>query len=363
MKHSNRPIHVVHIIPTLNFGGAEKFVIELTNHIPQKNIKQSIITLWDSRPLLSQVRDGVVCEVVPFPQTPRMRRISTIANKLTDMQADVVHTHLFSADVWGRLAARRAGVPVITTEHNINRGESMLWGFIKRRLRNLSAVYTAPSHAVEQYMQKTYHIAQKNIRVIQHGIELEKFIHTKKATLKSPFKLALVGRITKQKGHKIALDALKELKDIDCELHITGDGELKDELVTYAQTIGVDSHVVWHTSVQDVSSVYATCDIVLVPSLWEGLGLVVLEAQASGRIVIACAVDGIVEIITDGETGFLVSAHDSNALAEKIRYSFSHVDEVKHIAHKAREWAKEHADVAVMARAYEKLYKQITSKE
>lgn len=361
MEDVKRKIHVVHIIPTLNFGGAEKFVVELTKHISQYEITQTIITLWDERPLMSQLPDGVECVLISFPHTSYARRIGVIAQKLKELHADIVHTHLFSADVWGRLAARYAHIPVVTTEHNINISESRLWACIKRCMKNFSALYTAPSQAVATYMRDAYHISPSRVQIIQHGIDVKKFSTIQEASFKKPYRIGIIGRLVEQKGHRYMIQALTQFSSDDIRLVITGSGKKKEELMVYAQKLEMDDKIQWHDPTPHVERVYADCDIVVVPSVWEGLGLVVLEAMASGRLVIASDVDGIGEIVENNSTGLLVPAQDSNALASAIRGAIENIEKSRAIAQAGRIWVEKHADVEVMAHTYAGLYTRLYS--
>ncbi len=352
----------MHIIPKLGFGGAERFVVELTKQVSSDVVKQTVITLWEHRPLADELPNSVSCYTLSFEKMDRWGRVKKLSQLLQKIQADVVHTHLFGADLWGRLAAKRLGLPVITTEHNINTGESWLWGMIKRSMRNFSIIYTAPSHAVATYMQEVYKIPQKKIEVIMHGIELEHFIKIKPATFAPPYKLLMIGRVVEQKGHSIALDALQKITDIPCTLTIVGDGEKKESLMRYAKELGVSDRVIWKSATENVSKEYAAADIVLVPSRWEGLGIVVLEALASERLVIGSRVGGIPEIITDGENGRLIPVENSNALADAIRASVENQSAAKKNAKQGRVWVKERGSVADMAEAYEALYQEVVKK-
>lgn len=355
----NTKIHVVHIIPRLGFGGAERFVVDLTNFVSSKRIRQSVITLWDDAPLQKELPPGVECHSLNFDTTPRRQRISTLVTLLKKIDTDVVHTHLFSADMWGRLAARKAKIPVVTTEHNINIGESKTWGYIKRFMKNFSLVYTAPSQAVADFMKISYGISGKRVHVIPHGIDLKKFIQSEEATFTKPFTIGIIGRMVEQKGHRIALDALSFLQDIPCKLLIVGTGELEPQLKDYAKKIGISKNVLWKSPTTDIASVYRACDLVVVPSLWEGLGLVVLEAMASGRVVIASRVGGIPEIVTHGKTGVLVPSNNAKELAEAIRERLFDNAGSLLMAHQARLWATANADIHVMASRYEKIYTDI----
>ena len=348
--------HVVHFIPTLNFGGAEKFVLSLVKSMSKKYIRQSIVIFWDEKPLAVQLPKHISCTLIPFKDIPYYKRRSVIAKHLQDVHADVIHTHLFSADLWGRLAAKTCGLPIITTEHNVNISEPKIFRVVKRLMKRYSDVYTAPSEAVSRYMQKKYKIKAASIKMIRHGIDLEAFDVKRGAGMYSPYSLAIVGRVTEQKGHYLLLEALTYIRNLEYELIITGDGDQKETLQNYAKELKVDDRIEWVDFTHDVAGVYADADIVIVPSLWEGLGLVALEAMATGRLVIAANVDGLREIIEHNKTGILFQRKEPRDLAQKIRQALQHRKESLMIAKNGKRWVQEHADVTQMVKAYEELY-------
>jgi len=358
MKH----LHIVHIIPTLGFGGAERFVVSLATRMSRRHVRHSIITLWDLAPLASELSPDVTHVSFSMNTIPRYQRVSALKKMLVDMEADIVHTHLFSADLWGRLACKQIGIPVVTTEHNLNISESWLWHRVKRAMRRYSRSYTAPSRAVATYMHTHYRIPMERIHIIPHGIDTHTFMSTPPAPFRAPLTLGMIGRIVTQKGHRIALDALRELHDMDIRLLIVGNGELRTSLEHYAKQINVHDRVIWRDAVHDVTSVYRACDIILVPSLWEGLGIVILEAMASDRLVIASYIDGIPEIITHNQTGVLVPPGDAHTLADAIRAYTADARESKKIARQGRQWVRAHAHISDMVTAYEAWYLDIGKK-
>ncbi len=356
-----KPIHVVHVIPTLNIGGAERFLVSLVCATGD-SVRHTIVTLWDSAPLASELPSTVSYICVHINRISRIKRVQTLATLFAELGADVIHTHLFSADLWGRLAAQRAGIPVVTTEHNINTSESLLWRWIKRCMRRMSRVYTAPSRAIQIYLEQAYHVSSDRIVVIPHGIKLNSFLALPELSFVSPFRIGLIGRLVEQKGHRVLIDALTQLSDLSLQVMCVGSGELRDSLQSYAKEKGVSEIIQWREAVQDVSSVYAQCDIVVIPSLWEGFGLVALEAMASGRYAIASDVDGLSEIIQDGQMGALFPVGDSTALAQCIRAAVQDAAESRRRATGAREWVSAHGDVAVMGQKYAEVYTSLVLK-
>ncbi len=357
----SKSIHVVHVIPTLNIGGAERFLVSLVGST-DASIRHTVVTLWDSAPLADELPSTVSYRCVHINRISRIKRVQTLAVLFVELGADVVHTHLFSADLWGRLAARRANVPVVTTEHNINVSEPLVWKWIKRCMHNMSRVYTAPSRAIQMYLEQAYHVPSDRIVVIPHGIALSSFLALPEPSFVSPCRIGLIGRLVEQKGHKVLIDALTQLSDVPLQVMCVGSGERKDALQTYAKEKGVSERIVWREAVQDVSGVYAQCDIVVIPSLWEGFGLVALEAMASGRYVIVSNVDGLSEIVADSQTGALFPVGDSAALAGCIRAAVQNVGESQRRAERARKWVSVHGDVATMGKKYTELYHSVVSK-
>ncbi|OGH85970.1 MAG: hypothetical protein A2493_00310 [Candidatus Magasanikbacteria bacterium RIFOXYC12_FULL_33_11] len=356
LKEKNSKLHVVHILPTLDIGGAEMFVLELTKYISEENIKQSILILKDKKAFASEVPENVNLDVLDLSKVSYFKRIFVLKKYLKEISTDVVHTHLFGADLWGRLAAWLLKIPVVTTEHNVNVAESSLRAYIKRLMHNFSQVYTAPSQAVAEYMSQVYRVRLEKIEVIRHGIDIKRFSNIKSNKFHNTIKLAIIGRLTEQKGHKVAIEALTYLSDTNVELDITGSGELKNDLQDYAKKIGVADKINWQEAVTKVEQAYDNADIVLMPSLWEGLGLVALEAMASERLVIASSVDGLKEIIKDGETGLLFQSQDALELSNVIKKSIDDKEKSYIISKNAREWTQKNVRVEDMAKKYQEIY-------
>lgn len=350
--------HVVHIIPTLAIGGAERFVVSLCQHIAASDVRQSIVILWDDAPLADTLPEEVTLHAVHIDTIAKYRRIATLSALLQRIEADVVHTHLFSADLWGRLAARRLGLPVVTTEHNVNHAEPLHWRLIKRGMKGFSDIYTAPSGAVADYMQQHYGIGSAQIQIIPHGIATRSFAdiplprHSDR-----PTHLLVLGRLVEQKGHRVFLEALAQLTTGEYTATIVGSGPLESALKAYATTLGVDERITWQSAVTDVVPMYAAADIVVIPSLWEGFGLVALEAMASGRVVVAADTGGLSSLIQSGRTGYLAAPGDPAALARQLTAVLAmSAEQCIQIGQAARTWATTHGDITTMADRYLQIY-------
>lgn len=353
--------HIVHIIPTLRYGGAERVVVDLANRIDKKKYRSTIILFSYDHPLQSTLAETEII-VVQKKGKLSLSFIGDLTRTLRRLKPDLVHTHLFGADVWGRYAARRLSLPIITTEHNINKQEGILKHLAKRWLRKSSMRYIAISDAVAGYMKYAYGIPPKQITVIYNGISVKQFEKLPAPTWKHPLRFLIIGRLTKQKGHNMALHALAKMRQFDWKLTIVGDGEERRYIERTVRQLRLEDRVTMLPSTTNTSAVYTAHDIVLVPSLWEGLGLVVMEAMAAGRLVIAAKTGGIPELIQDKHTGVLFDAGDVSSLRTEMGWCMHSLDHAAAIAEQGQHHAVGNFDVSRMVRAYEAVYHDVLNK-
>lgn len=319
---------VTHIIDGLSLGGAERVLQSLAVGM-QEQYEVEVITL--SRiPLEGQeiaielLEAGISVTHIPKKSKWAGSTFTRLVNHLQSTNPDIVHTHLFAADVWGARAAYRAHVPVIiSTEHNINNDEGVLKERLKCKTHKLRDSIIAISESVEQYIAHISPEMERNIQLIPNGIDYLRFEHIGRERKESSepseqLQLAIVGRLAEQKGHIQALEILAQI-DIDYHLNIVGEGNMRGAILRTIQELGMEERVTIQPAREDIENVYAAADIVLVPSVWEGFGLVAVEAMASGCIVIASPVDGLSEIISHEENGFLVDMSDPQALQATLQ--------------------------------------------
>ncbi len=356
-----KKIHIVHIIPTLGFGGAERFVIDLANNYDEKKFDTTIIILQNYIPLKKELKRGVRIVFVEKKGKISLSLFKSLKKKLKTLNPDVVHTHLFGGDFWGRFVAHRLGFPVVTTEHNINTDESFFKKHIKILMKNWSDVYTAPSKAVVDFMKHEYKL-EKPVHKIRHGIQLSRFTKTKPAQIKKNFKLLILGRLAEQKGHRVALSALAGLKDFKWQMTMVGSGDKEKEIISFAKSLGIDDRIKIEKPTTNVSELLKNFNIMIVPSLWEGLGIVAMEGMASGRVVIASAVDGLTEVVRDEETGLLFEKGRYDDLRAKLHWLFNHPHAGEELAKKAKVFAAAHFGVEEMVRQYEEIYLSLVRK-
>lgn len=349
-------MHIVHIIPTLRFGGAERFVVDLSNGLVEKGHDVSIITLFDERQMQDQLTAGIAVHVVQKKSKFGFGLVAELKNMLKELQPNLVHTHLFGADVWGRKAAYALKIPVVTTEHNTNVDESWLKHLVKRVFRYQSAVFTCYSQAVYDYLQKKYGVNKKKIVRINQGINVKRYKDVPPVNMDETLYLLALGRFEHQKGFDILLDALDRLKQYNWILHMRGEGSLKFRLMAHTKCLKQHDCVAFYKPTPDVPAVFGEVDVVVMPSRWEGLGLIAKEAMAAGRLVVASNVGGLPESVKHKKTGLLVEPHSVEALVEQLEWLLTHKKEAKALAAAAKKYAQKEFGFEKTINAYENLY-------
>lgn len=356
-------IHITHVIPSLAYGGAERFLIDLINHSDPKRFWYSVILFFDDMPLGRELTSKVSSiKIVPKKGKVSMRLFRDLRNIYRDLQTDVVHTHLFGGDFWGRIAAHQLHLPVITTEHGFNQHEGRVKHMMRWYLKNYSDYYTAPSRVLKEYMIKRYGI-KKPIEVIPHGIELDRFMHIAPLGSIKPLRFVIVGRLVKQKGHDIALRALAMLKDFSWHLDIVGEGEEKKQLERISLALGIGERVRFLPPTEHIPRLLQDEHVLLVPSRSdEGFGIVAMEGMAAGRLVIASAAGGLKEVIKNGKNGWLVAPNDVEALKKKLTWCFEEGNELKRIAKEAKKYAATYFNIDMVVKEYEQIYLSLIPK-
>ena len=256
---------------------------------------------------------------------------------LTKKEYHIVHTHNSKAGILGRFAANICRVPIIIhTQHSCVFKYGTLNCIQKKfyyLLELLSAKFTDKIIYVTESLRKTFidaKISSENDSVaIYSGIDVEKFrininVAEKKKELglnNNEFVVGIISRLEQGKGNELVIESIpKIIQEVaNIKFVFVGKGELKDDLIKLADSCGVEDQVVFLGLREDVPELLQVFDIVCLASLYEGMGMVLLEAQAAGRPVVATKIGGIIDIVNENKSGFLVPSKDTDALAEAIK--------------------------------------------
>jgi len=257
---------------------------------------------------------------------------------------EIVHAHLTSGAFLGSLGAHWAGRPCIATVH----------GFTNPGWYQHADLLIAVSPAVKDHLL-TYDVEEEKIRVITNGIPIHQYAvstvtEAKLALGLNPVvpRVGIVGRLSPEKGQDLALRAWPKVLSQAPNAHLVliGDGQMLEEWQALAQKLGIAAVVEFAGFVADPRAAMAACDLIVVPSRKEGLGLAAVEAMALARPVVATAVGGLKGVVVDSVTGLFVPTEDVATLALTIAGLLRNPARAIRLGAYGRQHAQTHFDVA-----------------
>lgn len=371
-------MRVAHVIKVVRVAGAEQHLLALLAGLRARAIDAQLLLLvepgkpMDDYVALLQAR-GVPVQRLPIYSDFDILLTRRVAGVLRALRPDVAHTHLLHADLYGIPAARLAGVPVVlTSRHNDDAFRYYLpVRLVNRALWRFTDAAVAISDSIARFTVAVEGAPPGQMRRIHYGLDsaappLDRAA-ARQAVLEElglPTDTVLIGlvcRLVEQKGVRFAIEAFQQVAaDFPAAvLLIAGEGPLREALQAQAAPLGDRVRFLgWR---QDTARLFAALDIFLAPSLWEGFGLVLLEAMAQQTPIIGSAVSAIPEVIADGETGLLVPPRDSNALATALRTLLRDPALRQHMGLLGRDRLETHFSAERMADETAALYRELSS--
>ncbi|GAB3062816.1 glycosyltransferase family 4 protein [Intrasporangium mesophilum] len=317
-----------------------------------------LVTGTRQGPLLDRARDGGV-EVVVVPElvspiSPRndAAALRALVDLVRDREVDIVHTHSAKAGVLGRLAANRAGVPLIVhTLHGFpfhefqNPAPHAVYVGIERRLSRITDAYLAVGTGVAVEALRRGLARPDQLHTIGPAVDEPSVVLTQQSRADARARLGLasdvpvvgtVGRLDYQKAPEVLLRAVR-LMHTPAILVWAGDGELAARTARDVRTLGLDGRVRLLGNRTDVAELLPAFDVFALASRYEGLPCVVVEAQQCGIPVVATAVNAVPDVVVPGETGLLVPPARPDLLAAALDHALRHPAEARAWADRARE--------------------------
>ena len=327
---------VTHIIKVKQIAGAETHLLTLLGGLRARGLAVNAIMLHErDHPMPDFIAAAAERDV---PVTPVLLHAdfdptayAALRRALRMLKPHLGHTHLLHADLYGIPAARLAGINlIVTSRHNENsfRRRAPVRALNAGLWRMVSAG-VAISESVAQFARSVEGADPAKLRVIPYGIPYTPVSSAEAAERRAAARAALnlpdaapvvgmVGRLVEQKGFAYGLRACAALAERypDLRVVVVGDGPLRATLQAEASALGDRaSFAGWRADAADLMHGF---DLLLMPSLWEGFGLVLLEAMAAALPVIASATSSVPEIIVEGETGLLAPPRDVAALTAAL---------------------------------------------
>jgi len=323
-------VRVVQVMATGTNGGAQEHVFNLVTRMDRARYDVSVVSLSPGSAVRKLQRHDIDVMVIDEPDDAIATGI--LAAHLADVRADVVHNHMYRAEIVGTKAAIALGEAghrrpwVISTVHS-SRIRSAEDQEEMRRLTPAINHLIVVSNAIDRKVVDEGRTEAPR-SLIYNGVDLERYDHQEPCcTLREEYGMephsqivGVVGRLELEKGHPTLLEAWPHVLRAcpDAYLMVVGEGSRYDALQEIARELEIAHRVVFTGRRDDIPAVTAAFDVAVLPSHREAQGLTILEAMALSRPVVASNVGGIPEMIQDGVTGLLVPPQDPPALATAI---------------------------------------------
>ena len=331
-------MRVMHVMEA-TIGGTRRHIVDVVRGQLRRGLTVDLVASTLRQPdfeadLASLERDGARVVRLPMVRAVSpaldLAHARALARLLEGARPDLVHTHSSKAGVLGRAASLATGIAArVHTPHTFAFLFDAMFSSSKRRffrdverfLAGHTQAVVAVSAGEARTIERSRVVDPERLRTVPNGIDPAPFLAARalpRAGLGVPEGAplaAVVGLLNVAKGQDLALDALVEPGLERLHLLLAGHGELEAALRARARALGVEDRVRFLGYRRDVPALLAACDLVLVPSRWEGLPYVALEAMACARPVVATPVDGARDLLGDGAAGALAESVDARAIA------------------------------------------------
>lgn len=321
-------VRIVHLINSLNPGGGERFLVDLARQLPREGFDCRVVCLYKRGDFADEIEaGGVPVSVIGVPRQMGWEGYKRVYQVLRSLSTDIVHCHLLEACWYGLPAGWMAGVPLrIAHLQNCHWHLRLKLKLFDRFAFQFADAAFACSRAVADFYTGRMWYPVSKLHVVHNAVDPTRFedlprkdeAKRRLGLGEDDVILTTVASLTPQKGHQYLLQAAKEIvrRWPSTKFLFVGDGGLRDRLQGETKALGIEPWVRFLGERLNVPAILAASDIFVLPSLWEGFGLVLVEAGLAGLPVIASSVDGTIEIIQDRRNGLLVRPKDIPALVE-----------------------------------------------
>lgn len=353
---------VLHIINSLNIGGAEKLIVDLVPSLNSSEINTDLLVLKRSNNFFTKKMKG---QTVHFLSTGSLYNFVLIFKIIPYLKKyDIVHIHLFPSLYWVVLARiiSFSKAKLVYTEHSTQnrRRKHYALKYIDKFIYSFIEVTICITHATQINLNKHLNQNKKTV-VINNGINITEYLKTDPNINffdKKDIILLQVSSFRKQKDQRTLIKSLKLLPN-NYKLLLVGEGDLKKDCITFVKDQKLEERVIFLGKRKDVSELLNYSDIIIQSSYYEGFGLAALEGMAANKPVIASDVPGLKEVV--GGYGMLFEVGNHKQLATKIIELGSNRETYTYIKNRCYNRSLDYS-INKMTKEYIKIYQQIYDK-
>lgn len=366
----SKPYRILHVLDSLGVGGAQEVVLNLVKFTDRSIFHQEVACLYGKGEYWDKFKSlGVrVHSLSPFKFIPLY--IPKLFYLCLHQRYDIVHTHLIASNLIAKPIAALTFVPLRFNHDHSNdyyryKQKIRLWS--DSFMNILSHHIIAVSSSTKKFLLKWEHIPMKKVSVVINGVDTNRF-HPQPGKRDHAIKkwglprdkiiIGGVGRLHFSKNYhlflKIAANIINKQKNV--HFVIAGNGPDEKELKQFSSKLGISSKVSFLGYIRDLTDFYPAIDIFLLTSRYEGTPMTVLEAMACHIPIIAPAIDGIMEVLKNGESAMLCSSGDERQFVEKLSFMIENPDRNRLLAKKALHDVRSNFSAERMARQVEQIY-------
>jgi len=353
----------------LGVGGTETHILELASRIDRSRYDVTVCCLKAAGCVADELRARGV-RVVSLNGTGKLDALVLFRlwRLLREERPDVIQAFLFRANMAARLLGRvTKAFPVISSYHDEVVSEGWFIRALDRLTFGWSHTIVCCSEAVRRSVSSQVCARPARYTIIPFGLDPQQFNPSGAAArqeLGLRQDLPVLGTVCRlvepKKGLSVLLQAMAEMRRREgsplCQILIVGDGPARSMLQTMSERLGIAPWVVFAGCRRDIPRVLPLLHGFVMPSLYEGFGIAILEAMASGKPVVATTVGGIPEFVKHGETGWLVEPGNPLALAEAMTSLLTDQESARRMGGRARDFVREHFGIATVVRRHEQVY-------
>ena len=356
MKNENRKNNILHISRTMDIGGAERIVYQLSSDLKDEFDSVHVAStggLWESELAAQGIQHHKILDIDSKNPVTVLKLLYCIRQIIKNNEITIVHTHHRMAAFYIRLLKLvHPKLIHVYTAHNVFKDKLPLYGFA---LKNAKSV--AVGEAVNKNLKEDVGITDS--RVIYNGVVLKETDDQVDEIISyGGIKLGCIARLSEQKGLTYLLDAMPLLTVKDIRLFIVGDGELRDELENKVKELHLQDSVTFLGYRKDIVECINSFDFCVLPSVFEGFGLVAIEAFMNGKTIVATDIPGLNEVVSN-KNGILVPAKAPATLASAIDKLATDATLRQELSSQAKKDYENKFSYPLFLENYRKLYREI----
>ena len=358
------------------FGGPENLILHILENLDPSQFQFTVVSLKNQNACTNlfelKLKDaGVNTEIIPWKNLYFSKPVINRLNFLTQQNGiNIIHTHDLRSNYVSFFAGKKAGIPTIASSHG------WVGNSLKRKIHNsVDKISLRLFNKViinSEFMKNQiplWGIPKDRINIIHNAVALEHFNNNEEtASLKKKLGIdsnktviATVGRLSREKGHMLLLEAASKViaQLPDLIFLIIGEGPFEKKLKDHAKKLGLSKYVLFTGFFDDLPSVLNLTDIFILPSTSEGMPMTLLEAMSASKPIIATSVGGVPEVVQDGKTGILLKTRNPTQMAKAITNLVNNKKAAVEMGRKGRQLVEKTYSIEYLVKNIEDIYRSV----